>query len=1095
MQAHYRMPMNTMYKQLLLLSGFALILIEYESNSLFLWPLDHSCAKPANLSIFSDLFIDAKSQPIDLDAVQRNLFDATPEDAFTLARAKSMGISYDDVSRCFEYSVDYQNDNEPTFNMDSLEPCRYGLRFETLTPDVSIIDHFNLACSRQWLKIFVPQSFALGLLVGFVLFYYTWLPRNNDRIDRIRNLSHWLSAKLAIFGFLYLMTLILNQYYLTNKSKTTVAEATKSFAIEHQEENYFIFVACVFLRAIMVSSITCRILTMWKGTIAETPTPTPTSIQETQFYFNAFALLLVTIKLLYMPIILRSVTNWPSLSRFLTLAQLVFLMLTSTVEYLHTKKQFHLFSSSSPSSSGATTIAAANYRRVDSTQAQSMSSDVPKESFCGSELLAGGGQQKAERSINDKNETTNSTSNKNPRMLLEIDDVPSHANSNDYYRWPNQRFEPRFKACEFCSVKEEKIFRVMNHYRDHTYSGPSMLAQNIDLMRTNITNRDSMYQKRIATKQQDQTNPETRYTADRSLYCSTMDDSSGPYQPTTMPLDLGVTEPSATTTSHPISTKSLMITGDQANLSGLVTSKPISVMPSSQPGHGVTTENGSSTRAKRKNQMITRTGVRAGPASVMSPSMIQHNVSLIELNLRWPLMGELFFLLFFLTFNYFLIQTIPNHKLMHAETISSFMERKINHRNFELVSTKDVQNNESTKNKTQTASRIAAKPGDTNNHTTEFIYNPTRLYTMPAKIKRPSSGQNDYAKNGGPANTPEAVSIKSLEAGPKYEINSSTSESASRLNEQQQQQQQLQHRLRSDGDGDEMHSGGINQAHNSETFNSTKIIIATRVPETRLTFHQIDKKVNLSTSLLSKVNKIQISTPRSHDDNDELTARHSKYKYETNQSQSLLNSGLADLLESKSKLFNYNSVDYATQTIDRLARSWNPFEIFWIAMNLNGWPVELLIILLYATRLTDFETIYFKLNRLFSLIIYGSRLLILEWLIVALIPKQNHLLELEWLLSSLLIVARFITCLMLYSHLHMIFKLGARISSRKLTETTKMLPIVLAALTLALLAPVFEKIHLIVIPLILVASNLSVYYLARSIDSKFKVLLCPMMFE
>lgn len=601
---------------------------------------------------------------------------------------------------------------------------------------------------------------------------------------------------------------------------------------------------------------------------------------------------------------------------------------------------------------------------------------------------------------------------------------------------------------------------------------------------------------------------------DESSPATISDESLDAYRPTTSPLDHDVTELGKSTIK---SANALM--SNQTKSSDLVTlNRPQSAVESGQASDGFMgggDDDGSlsvkKTTKTNKTASTRRPGAKFvkqlgdGPSTSPVVPMIEHNLSLIELNLmRWPLMSKLFLLTFCLTFNYFLIQTIPNHKLMHAETISSVMERKANHRNVELSGSvaapaSDGRNKATNNNKTieSEMTPVIVAGGSTSttggNESILFVYDPklsskSAPQTIQLQARRNTTNLNSTIDVETKQATDVYLSIKRLAKGSKYEI---VADSASR-DKQRQQQQQL---------GDHNGAGNGTRNHQSINVTTTSDNQTTRPKQLQLTiFREIrPTTITMTANSSSSANKSQVVTGKSRD----IVEGHAKYKYDLEPdatasvaNNSVAKSSLEDLFGPKSgRLFNYNSVDYATLTIDRLARSLNPFELAWITMNLNGWPVELLIILLYATNWTNFESTYFKLNRLFSLVINGSKVLVLEWLLIALIPKQNHLLEMEWLLASLLIVARFSTSLMLYSHLHMLFKLSARLGSNKLIETIRMIPIVLLALALALWAPIFEKINLVVIPLILVASNSSIYYLARNIDDKFKALLCPMMFD
>lgn len=213
-----------LFRKLLLLIGFAQLAFELNSHWLFLWPVNHFCSLPnslaqnqngqngsqhtglqlgANRSLFGATVADdedaaailegknsagrlfnnsSSSASLELVAdeaakdsfVQAHLFVANPQNPITAAKAQAMGFEYDDISHClahpFELDTIWQNSSaQATINWDSLEPCQFGLSFNEFEATLSVLGPFELACSRKWLKILLPQSIGLGLLIGGLL--------------------------------------------------------------------------------------------------------------------------------------------------------------------------------------------------------------------------------------------------------------------------------------------------------------------------------------------------------------------------------------------------------------------------------------------------------------------------------------------------------------------------------------------------------------------------------------------------------------------------------------------------------------------------------------------------------------------------------------------------------------------------------------------------------------------------------------------------------------------------------------------------------------------------------------------------------------
>lgn len=196
------------------------------------------------------------------------------------------------------------------------------------------------------------------------------------------------------------------------------------------------------------------------------------------------------------------------------------------------------------------------------------------------------------------------------------------------------------------------------------------------------------------------------------------------------------------------------------------------------------------------------------------------------------------------------------------------------------------------------------------------------------------------------------------------------------------------------------------------------------------------------------------------------------------------------------RLFNYRSENYATKIVDSMRNSINPLVFLFDTLALNGWPIELAVLSLYLSDLTNFRSAYFKLHRMFSIALYGSRVLFLEWLLIALMSKRkNHLIESDWLMALSSLLTRLLTTVMLFQHLSSMIKLGCKLNEGKLFEAKVTIASVLNALLMAQFATIYEKTDLIIIPAVLMLSSCCIYLLARNLERAFRDCLCPMLFD
>lgn len=165
--------------RLVLMVNIVLLIAEIQTNQVLLWPLNHMCAR-SNISLnnHTTLYNSIDQSYVDLDVIQAYLMDASAEDLFAVAKASSLGVWFDDVAHCTEYPM-VGSDNESTssaenitINIEGLEMCQNGLHFDELDPMLSVIGHFNLACQRQWIKVLFAQLVVVGAVSGILL---TWI--------------------------------------------------------------------------------------------------------------------------------------------------------------------------------------------------------------------------------------------------------------------------------------------------------------------------------------------------------------------------------------------------------------------------------------------------------------------------------------------------------------------------------------------------------------------------------------------------------------------------------------------------------------------------------------------------------------------------------------------------------------------------------------------------------------------------------------------------------------------------------------------------------------------------------------------------------
>jgi len=319
--------MDEVVKRLVIPLGFFQIVFEFNSIRMLLWPLNHSCAKSKHLvESSSSTIFDSSKQPIDLDTMQTNLFDATPEDITTVARASAMGINYEDIASCFEYQIDYNStSNETMVNMESLEACRYGLHFEQREGSLSVVDVFELVCSRKWLQTVMVQSTAFGALLGILLAKWA----TNSRGVYTINLSS--VTRICSLVVVYYCTLKLIQ----TDPNSMHNDAGSSFL----SEGYAYLLASTLLRSFLLSSSLYQILLDRDRIQARTWIERAEAWRENRLHFSLFATIFVTLQASSAPITLRLFSSWIQLNSCLSAISILYAIFTFVIRALSLIKQ------------------------------------------------------------------------------------------------------------------------------------------------------------------------------------------------------------------------------------------------------------------------------------------------------------------------------------------------------------------------------------------------------------------------------------------------------------------------------------------------------------------------------------------------------------------------------------------------------------------------------------------------------------------------------------------------------------------------------------------------------------------------------------
>jgi len=199
---------------------------------------------------------------------------------------------------------------------------------------------------------------------------------------------------------------------------------------------------------------------------------------------------------------------------------------------------------------------------------------------------------------------------------------------------------------------------------------------------------------------------------------------------------------------------------------------------------------------------------------------------------------------------------------------------------------------------------------------------------------------------------------------------------------------------------------------------------------------------------------------------------------------------------SSNTVFNYWNGGYAMAMMETLKMSSNPIAILLNTIYLNGWPIEVVIMMLHVANIANIKRTFFSLNRLFSISLHGSKVLIFEWLVIALMSqKKSHLIERDWLMSLVRLFTRSVTSLMVYQYFSSLTELSSRLNDKGLVNFKLIISSALSAIIVAMFAPICERIDLMIIPFSIILNNVLIYFISRKLKDLSKDLLCPMVFE
>lgn len=615
------------FKTFLLAVWLVLLLAELNSSYLFLWPSPHSCAKAKDFNQYAYLLTDFKGATIDFDAIQTNLIDAAPDSPFTIARASSFGINYDDIGHCFEYPLDFSNetDKTPVVNREGLEECRNGLLFAEMGHNLSIISHFKLACSRQWLKVLLYQSIGLGLLLAIILSW--WLLKQSDQDDskELReNLMKILAASVVL-------------YHCCKRLESSFSDESNDY--------YTYMLVCVFVRCIIISSNITRIIIKWEAAFNQSRRTREFSfwfqLKEEHNYFIIFSILTVIFQALYWPLALRVFKNWLHLNNWLATINCILASLTAfleTIKFNYENVNEERANNKTSSSSFNVSLSCLNVKQLFIKIAgQNFSGNVPSSATlsCSDQTIVvlakkntKVGRSDDDLVDNDDDNTDDNNDNNNMDSCYEGREL-FISRLNNF----TEPAAPTTRVCEFCLLNEQPIVSQaaswrMNHtYEDHADSNQMWLVEGELLQnnysRGNNSNNTNSNNNNGSTNGGRQTDDSSLAGAQSlMLNCFNADST---YQPTTVPLG----EPE-------LSLKKQLISEVPAKK---ISSNEVNAVPK---------------------------GRQLKPAA-----QVQHDFSDFYRTLMdRPVFARIWLLNFCVCFNYFLFQMLPDHRLIHSQPMS-----------------------------------------------------------------------------------------------------------------------------------------------------------------------------------------------------------------------------------------------------------------------------------------------------------------------------------------------------------------------------------------------------------------------------------------
>lgn len=692
-------------KRFFLVCSFLCLIIEIETSFLFLWPLNYSCAKPGNFkenSTTSKNEVDSGGHSIDFQAIQTNLADASIEDPITIARGLSMNYNYEDISHCLEHPIEYNDkkSGDLTIDMNNLETCRHGLQFDLIPHrDLSVVAQFQLACSRQWLKLLLHQSICVGSLIGIFITYWSSANRpfrsmltlfRSDSIMRgsdigerkksLREITYWCSSQLIMILAAQYCSFQLESYK-TEKLGTLFDGIDK--LKDSYKMDYAFLLLSILLRSIMIMSNFTRIIRDWRCNSTRLSqsvidhSSRAQQIFENHLYILLLAAISIAFEALYLPIVIRIFQHWFDLNEFLTNLSSLYVISVTLFEALILKfcLDRRLFES---------------WKNLSRRWSYSEERDV--------ELITDERNEQDEVYIEDL--TTKASEDA-------ADEYDNHTSRSSSKRWRHIEYNgfnifnneyPKVKVCEFCLIATEQ---TVNYSAKGTPKSRS--ATNINTTPMNHLHHNHQSLDEQASRQNNGNN---------DTIMMKMNDSSvvdfDPYRPTTVSHDSLINnenynynfnynddeKDNANNNNHDKNSNLTIMPSNSISSLSLATEQTMTQPPSSLVD---TTHESSSlplTYAP-SSQHLPSSSYSSSPYSSSlavsrqinerRPTRIfqtKHDLGRFYADLfKSSIVVQLNLLMLCLCFNCFLLKMIPNHDMIHSESIASKYARKISYHN------------------------------------------------------------------------------------------------------------------------------------------------------------------------------------------------------------------------------------------------------------------------------------------------------------------------------------------------------------------------------------------------------------------------------